>query len=314
MGRETRVLAKEIRDYLTVPSPDRDFLLGYIKERIGKGRESAALCFRGNKATVYYRSHQLLWIRLARGGIIGEFDFRHSRFSKDYKDVKKELENYGVDFSGFDENDKNKRHVRFCLSGSNAVTSDRLGKILEIYRRLIDDFLSKEKSEYAFDAPKNGKKKSDNREKDVQQEIYSKHFYDSAETYYDIEYTQHRAEEHGVAGRFDLLGLRREGERYALLFTELKSTAAACVGSAGIEKHEKDYLTYLQKTDLVQARKEEAVAVMRLLAEILGKPTMPNLSPENIDAKIQFLFTHDAAGYIDRVRSPLIERRVLDTI
>lgn len=295
---QSRVLVEKIEKFLTTPSPNRDFIVGYVKESLTKGKDSVALCFRGDYATLYYHCHQLLRIRGSQKAIVGEFDFRHSRFTKDYAEKQKMLESYGVDFSRFDKNNKNRRHVLFDLDSRGAVTPDSLAKILDIYKALIIDFINPELNEYQYDIPSSVtdgicRNKTKNVEKSRQQQIYAEYFYRTDETYYDLEYTEPRAKYKDVAGRIDLLGIKRENDRYLLELVELKSTLAACDGNAGIKKHEKDYINY-SKSSFVQERKVEACAAMQLLSDILGKPCFDGLTPEKMDIAIKFIFTDNA--------------------
>lgn len=301
---QSRVLVEKIEKFLTTSSPNCDFLIKHVKESMQKGEDSVALCFRGSYATLYYHCHQLLRIRCSRTAIVGEFDFRHSRFSPDYAEKQKLLNSYGVDFSKFDKNDKNRRHVIFDLNKEEAVTPDNLAKILEIYKQLILDFINPELNVYQYDVPASVtdgicRRKTKNLEKNMQQQLYAEYFYRTDETYYDLEYIEPRAKEKDVAGRIDLLGLKCNGDRYLLELVELKSTLAACDGPSGIEKHEKDYLNY-SKSDCAQERKAEACEVMKLLHDILGKPLLEGLTPENIDIAIKFVFSDQA---INRGRS-----------
>lgn len=297
---QNRVLLKKIESFLKTPSPNRDFLVEHIKEALKNGEDSVALCFRGSYATLYYRCHQLLRICSSQTAIVGEFDFRHSRFTKDYAEKQNLLESYGVDFSKFDKDNKNRRYVRFILDGSGAVTPDCLAKIMNIYKELINDFISPELNEYQYDVPQNiidgiCRKKSKNVEKNRQQQIYAEYFYRTDETFYDIEYTEPRAKEKGVAGRIDLLGIICNGGKYYLELVELKSTLSACDGNAGIDKHETDYINY-SKSTCVEERKAEACAAMQLLSDILGKPRIEGLSHEKMDIVIKFIFTDYAKG------------------
>lgn len=292
---QNRVLSEKIENFLKTSSPNRDFLVEHIKESLKRGEDSVALCFRGNYATLYCRCHQLLRICSSQTAIVGEFDFRHSRFTKDYAEKQQLLKSYGVDFSKFDKDDKNRRYIRFNLDGNGAVTPDNLAKILEIYKQLILDFINPELNIYQYDVPASVtdgicRHKTKNLEKNRQQQLYAEYFYRTDETYYDIEYTEPRAKEKGVAGRIDLLGIKRVDGRFLLELVELKSTIGACDGSAGIAKHEKDYLNY-SKSKCVEERKAEACAVMQLLSDILGKPRIEGLSPEKMNTVIKIVFT-----------------------
>ncbi|MDE7330449.1 MAG: hypothetical protein K2N30_05135 [Clostridia bacterium] len=309
MAKGNRILNDELKRYFTTTGETRDCILGYIEQAVGRGSKSVVLCYRGDAASLYYRGRQLLQIYCQNGAIKGKFDFRYSRFSKDYKDVLEELTSLGVDCTGFNGEDENKRYVRLTLSDKykNCINGDKLKRVFDIFIRLIEDFLNPNNLEYAY-CKRDAVRKRNNEEKDRQQQLYIEHFFgDSDLIFYDIEYTEPDAGKKNVAGRFDLLGLRRNGDGYTLLFTELKSTKGACTGKAGVEKHEGDYLNYLAHSDLVKDRIKEAVAAIKTHCEIFGKPYPEGLCEENIAPKILFLFTDDAINYADKVKSKDIE-------
>lgn len=306
---ENRILIKKIKEYLLTESPNRNFIIDYVKKSLDKGIDSVALCFRGDYATLYYRCHQLLRIKSSRNRIIGEFDFRHSRFTKDYREKRKLLESYGVDFSKFSEENASCRYIRFHLNGIDAIEKESLAKILEIYKGLIIDFITPELNEYQYDIPKSVKdkicrNKTKNIEKNRQQQLYAENFYCTDETFYDLEYIEPRAKEKGVAGRIDLLGIKRNGDGYLLELVELKSTLAACDGNAGIDKHQNDYLNYLRHSECVKERKIEVCETIRLLHEILDKPCSEDLSPDKIEIAIKFIFTDEAKARGERYNPP----------
>ncbi len=293
--RTNRILSKELRQFLTSKNPNRDCLIDYVRLHIADGTKSVALCFRGNLATLYYRCHQLLRIRCSRTAIIGEFDFRHSRFTKNYKQILGKLKSLNVRVSGFSDepNRQAQKYVRFDLTGENAVSREQMLEILFIFKSLIDDFINPDNVEYAFDM-QTPRSKSLNLEKDRQQQLYSTYFLNNELFYYDIEYAEHYAEKSGLHGRFDLLGLRKEGDTYTLLLTELKSTIGACGGNSGIVQHEKDYIKYLN-SEFVDNRKIEACEAVKLLCTIFARTCPHNLTMNNImQTKIKFVFSDDA--------------------
>ncbi len=169
--KTNRILTGNVRTFLTRDSPAKNYIVNYVRDNLDKGTRSVALCFRGDFATLYYRCHQLLRIRNSQKGVIGEFDFRHARFTKNYKEILEKLKELGVDTSPFsDEPGKeSRRYVRFPLPGFG---EESLKAVLTIYKDLIDDFVDPEKREYAFD-PKTQCRKSHNIEKDRQQQHFA---------------------------------------------------------------------------------------------------------------------------------------------
>lgn len=299
---QNRILRKELYDYFTEKTTDgeksnRDCLIDYVRAHIKDGTKSVALCFRGSFASLYYRCHQLLRIKCSRTAIIGEFDYRHSRFTNNYKQILDRLKTLGANIDNFSDkdNDTTHRYVRFDLTEKKAVSRENLAEILQIYKSLIDDFLDPAKREYAYDK-KQICRKSHNTEKDRQQQLYAAYFLNDVLTYYDIEYTEHNSAANNVPGRFDLLGLRKENGAYTLLLTELKSTLNACDGKSGIAKHESDYTKYLDSS-FIETRKAEASSAINLLCKIFGLPEL-NITPENIrQVKIKFVFSDKAIPY-----------------
>ena len=286
----SRVLRGSVRNFFETSSPIRDRIANFVRDNLSNGTRSVALCFRGNAATLYYHCHQLLHIRSSRNGIIGEFDFRHARFSLNYKQTLERLNSLNVDTSRFCSNTVHKAQSMITFSLEKRDTEE-VKEILETYRELIDDFFDPEKKGYAFGAPLNRHEKTLYLEKDRQQQLWANYFLNDALTYYDLEYSERYATQKGLHGRFDLLGLRRETEGYTLLLAELKSSPQALWGKSGIASHERDYLDYLDSPCL-ELRKEEACETVRLLCKIFGKPYPEDLTPENIqNAKIQFVFS-----------------------
>ena len=316
--RTDRILDKksQLYEFFTGDSENKKYIVELVKNRIFCRAKSIALCFRGDYASLYYRANQLLKIHCSRTAVVADFDFRHARFTQNYRVILRKLISLNVDISNFSDlpNQTSRRHVRFELTGKNAVTTYALGEILKIYMDLVDDFVNPDKKEYAFD-PKNHHRKSSNREKDRQQELYAGYFFgdlscDRHLLYYDLEYTEHDAEKSGVHGRFDLLGLERDGDGYTILFAELKSKPGSCTGESGIAAHEKDYIKYLD-SNFVENRKREACENVKLLSKIFEQPLPENLTPENIKkAKIKFVFSDDAigAGRLYRPQDKRIEK------
>lgn len=304
--KNSRVLTGSVRNFFEKPSPERDYIANYVADNLKNGTKSVALCFRGNAATLYYHCHQLLKIRSSQYGIIGEFDFRHARFTENYKRTLERLNELHVDTSRFCDSSEHAAQniVRFSFV---ECTAKEIKEILEIYRGLIDDFFDPEKKNYAFGAPTVRHEKTLYLEKDRQQQLWASCFLNDDLTYYDLEYSERYATQKGLHGRFDLLGLRRGVGGYTLLLTELKSSSQALGGKSGVANHERDYLRYLDSPCL-EVRKAEACEAVRLLCEIFGKPYPEDLSPENIkSAKIQFVFSDKVIG-VGRTYCPTDER------
>lgn len=292
--KTNRILTGDVRTFLMGDTPAKNFIVNYVRQNLDKGTRSVALCFRGDFATLYYRCHQLLRIRKAQKGVIGEFDFRHARFTKNYKEILEKIKEFGVNTSAFSDAPgmESSRYVRFPLP---ELDEDKLEAVLKIYKDLIDDFVDPEKREYAFD-PKTQCRKSHNIEKDRQQQLYAAYFLHDDLMYYDLEYTEPRAKEKGVHGRIDLLGLRAEQGGYTLLLTELKSTRGAVLGKSGAKDHENDSAKYLDM-GLGEERKAEACDAVALLCALFGKPFPDDLTPEKITgAQIKFVFSDSAAA------------------
>lgn len=307
--KDSRVLTGKILRFFQSSSPVREVLVNFVEDNLKKGTKSVALCFRGNAATLYYRCHQLLRIRSSHDGIVGEFDFRHARFTETYPSVLRRLEGLHVDVSRFCTPPEGAAQSLVRFSPENC-SSDEFYEILEIYRGLIDDFFDPEKTAYAFGAPSAPHEKAVYIEKERQQQLWARYFLNDGLTYYDFEYSERSAAQQGLHGRFDLLGLRREPDGYTLLLTELKSSPQALWGKAGIADHERDYLNYLD-SPLIAARKTEACETVKLLCAIFRRPCPDGLTPDAITgAKVQFVFSDRAiaAGKAYRPSDGRIEK------
>ena len=95
--KNSRVLRGYVRNFFETSSLKRDYIANYVLNNLQNGTKSVALCFRGNAATLYYHCHQLLHICFSRNGVVGEFDFRHARFSKNYELTLERLHSLHVD-------------------------------------------------------------------------------------------------------------------------------------------------------------------------------------------------------------------------
>lgn len=295
----SRVLTGPIKTFFTVPSPMREKIVDYVRENLSKGTRSVALCFRGNAATLYYRCHRLLRIRSSREGLVGEFDFRHARFSQHYSEALARLEALHAETSRVFEGGGGAQTVVFPMAQCGP---EGAVEALELFRGLIDDFFDPEKTEYAFGAPAKGHGKASYSEKQRQQQLWASYFLHDGLLYYDLEYSERAAAQNGVHGRFDLLGLRREQGGYTLLFTELKSTPQAIGGRSGVGSHERDSLRYLE-SPLLSARKEEACETVRLLSDIFQRPYPEDLTPQTVTgARVQFVFSDAAVAAGQRYR------------
>ena len=286
--------------FINTRSSNMDKLLEFVKNHIDKGSESIALCFRGDNICLYYRCHKLLQIKAVYSRIVGEFSFRHSRFTEQYKTKEKELRELGVE--NLNEDNGYETLARFYFDKD---TPQKLFKILDIYKGLIDDFVNPTMYVYQWKGPHDKpepktekKNKSANLEKDVQQKIYSDWFQNDQAMIYDIEYIEHRGSDYGVKGRIDLLGLVNEGNQTYLEFIELKSTPWACVDSnAGVESHLVEYKKYVGVNELIEQRKQEAVATVEQLQKLF--PDLIKFKPisDEIQVRIRFIFSHEAKQY-----------------
>lgn len=301
-----RVLTERLTTFLKGTNECKNAILSFVKDNLYKGSRSVALCFRGEYACLYYRCHKLLEIREKKGLFVGLFNFRHARFTEKYLYWQDKLSALGV--CGFSEKKYLGKEylVWFSLNGKMGIESQTVIKILRVYCDLIDDFVDKDKIRYCFDVPsssfKNGGckiNKSKNIEKDRQQAIYARHFFtDSDMLIYDLEYTEPCAMEKGVAGRIDLLGLKKVDTGWKLQLIEVKSTKSACLNESGVVAHVRDYRAYLAQSALIEERKREAVQSLELLAELFG--FYPPLKGEEIvGAEIRFIFTDEATAYED---------------
>ena len=304
----SRAPIKPLREFLTEASPNRDCIVKLIKDNIGEGVKSIALCFRGYYASLYYRCGQLLKIESTGRTTTGIFDFNYALPYPERQTVQSMLEGLGVRFG--------KKYARIVLKGNGEVSANNLKIILQTYIKLIDFWVSVKKTK-GF------------REKDRQQQLFAVNFGKGNQTYFDIEYTEPRetliaagyyanaedkiaAHKNDRGGRFDLLGLRHTDGGYILQFVELKTTVQACGNSAGVYKHISDYKRYCDKKTLVEARKAEAAETINLLSEIFGGQFFPEkLTKDKItDYEIIFIFTDKSVRYAEQYKDSISTDKV----
>lgn len=337
--KKSRALNDELRNFiLDEQSEARNAIVKYVKDNIeiDEKEKSVAMCFRGEYMCLYYRCHMLLMIKRYNKKIVGEFNFRHSRFTDDwdkkaarlkqlhvsnfkektYKDEDGSVKPYTFDSTNIRFDIVEPKYENGQWSYIDSISSAELTEILDIYKELIEDFVDSEKVIYQWqgekDKPKKGdvsKNKSQNKEKNAQQKLYAQYFYREDAFIYDLEYTEPGLspdevlrlgieDDEKVSGRFDLLGVVHEDGADVLEFIELKSTLDACKKKkSGVHSHIRDYVKYIDSYKRVKARMEEALDTITLLKKIFDIPFIPKPFKHPVRARIRFVFTGEAKEY-----------------
>ena len=320
-----RALNDNLRFLLTSKKPQWLTLVQYVRDNLPNGKESVAMCFRGSYICLYYRCQKLLEIKKDKntGKIIALFDFNHAKFIRDddeYEQILHDLKDtYRV--KGFDSDFESKKSHPIYFDFFEVSKND-LVNILNLYKKITDSYATRpERLPYRFGAPtpkKEGQiplgKTYNNLEKDRQQEIFAENFMRSDRIIYDVEYIEPKNKE--VEGRFDMLGIMREGDQYYLELIELKSLEKSCRDeknkkgvTSGVKKHVRDYQKYLKNEALVNTRIREAKLILEDLKTVFGIPF--GLANLPIIPRIRFIFTDDAAKLYDTTQ---IENEVEVTI
>ena len=297
----SRALIDELRNFLTNQKPNQECIVEFVKDYIDKREKSISLCFRGDRATLYYRCRQLLRLEYSNKQVKGFFNFKYARFSSRREDYRNELSELGVKFGEDLEN------ISVILDGNGKVEKEALKLILTKYIELIDCWLGYMRKKTICEG-------------DRQQQLFAVGFGNSENTYFDIEYREPRETlinagyynyidgdleakkaEHKKhsGGRFDLLGLRKVNGGYVLQFVEVKTKPDSCDDPSGVLDHIRDYTKYCDYKTLVDKRKSDAVYTVNLLSEILNNDTRLNVD-DIIDHEIVFIFTDDSVKRVCR--------------
>lgn len=241
-----------------------DLVNGYQDDQ---GQPVLYMAFRGSYINIYFHSHVVFHISRKDNGnrYRISFDFNHARFSPEYKEDLKTLQEYGWRLpAGRTEIIKNDAIKGTKSSGNNQIsldicrketqTSDYLRESCQILLRLMRDFFDVSKTRDYFTIPE--KEICVNyAEKDRQQKIaMANRFCRSGLYIYDIEYRD--PEKCQTKGRYDMLAVQidSDGVARSLLFLELKTNGKSCEGASGVDDHRCDMKEYLARKDLIDQR------------------------------------------------------------
>jgi len=148
------------------------------------------------------------------------------------------------------------------------------------------------------------KRKSPHTEKKDQQAIFTANFKNPDFFLYDLEYAQSRnSSDVETSGRFDMLGLKRTGEKWALILVELKSTASACGGPSGIADHRDDHIRYLRHS-VMNTRIEDAYEIVKI-NNLLFDAKFENIVIDPAQSDYLFILAGGAAAWYDANKTTL---------
>jgi hypothetical protein len=270
-----------------------------------KKDDTLQLCFRGQYISVYYKGDSLFKIEPLTNYDKICFNFNHARYTSNFDKQLDRLEKLGYEYSEGGREEKKKRRKVICKYHPHNTESGSCvfwRESIRILKSLIDDFLDLDKKHDYF-KKEDKKGKSCHLERQRQQDIMrANNALNRGYFIYDMEYDQPRnSSEEDKSGRFDMLALRRilRG-RYNLVFVELKSTAAACTGKSDIKKHYRDLMTYTGKSDIVTARKRDALEICNHYS-LLDLVKQERVQVKDIE--ILFVFTDKAIKHADEIKN-----------
>lgn len=281
-----------------------------------------AICFRGKDkyCNIYYRANNVLRIVDKTGNNEFEliFDFNHARYTKEWESIRKNLiKDFLIEIDvkpkkmkGYQNYQEKTATAKLKLRYDEQKEINWKG-LLAIYKGLINDFTDGNKNIDYFKTPnKTVKNKNTHIEKNDQQRILMANFNNPGFFIYDMEYSQHRpykdyvdSESHDMNGRFDMLGIRQDGDKQTLILIEVKSTVKACKDEenpnkkgSGVNKHRYDLERYLKSDLLIDVRKKDAVKIIGLYNELFGKKVIIR---EIAAAEYLFIFCGAAKKWYD---------------
>jgi len=288
-----------------------DGILKPVTEMV-KNSDNLLMCFRGKYINVYYRGHSLFKIeQMGKQNYYYKvfFNFNHARYTKEWKQILKQLEaiGYSLNHEDFDIN-----------NSSNIISANADEKIIDFWNtskillsKLIDDYFSLGDSNlYDYLKMCKDPQKKKHIEKQRQQKIAMANTNcDNGYFIYDMEYTQARdSKKEENLGRFDMLAMRFENKvPVELVLIELKSTERACTSNSGIEKHYNDLIKYINNQDYMEVRKKEAIDIFNIYysLDLISANKIEDVVDLNV--KILLIFTDGAVTYFGKNNVPEIK-------
>lgn len=272
-------------------------ILKWVTDAVKDRTNDLILCFRDGYVNVYYKSHSLFKIIQNRQGYRLSFNLRHARYTETMEAAQSKLKAIlpEIRFSASDE----------AWFYADMIPKNAQAQIIAAYKSYIDDFFDPSKlTDYIHPS-----RKRDLLEKVRQQELFSAHFdpmgIGDELVFYDMELSI-PGESSDVAkkGSPDCLAAKlQDGVVTEIVLVEVKSAAAACMGSHGIKKHCKDFSAILQNPDDRDFLYTSMVCslnhylILGLLSAVKDVCSM-----ENCKFSIRYYFTDEAIQWTKNTR------------
>jgi len=299
---------------------------GKLKELtdIVKQSDDLIMCFRNGYINVYYKSHSLFKITEQKQQYKFEFNLGHARYTDTFENISVTLEKLGIrsthTISISEKNGGISHKYTAVFAVKEKETLKSLNSIILLYKSYLDDFFNDKKT---YDMFRNCNKSGGNHllEKIRQQEIFKNHMkitgIGTELLFYDMELSIPResSKDKGKGSPDCMAAEFEDGKFKRIVLVEIKSTAKACKGKNGIEKHCKDF----NKIITNQSDKENLYNAMRnalcYYSElgIYPKYNIPEYTP-SVDFCIKYFFTDEAVAWTKNSRQTNDDYNVFKTI
>ena len=271
--------------------------LKWVTDAVKDRTNDLILCFRDCYVNVYYKSHSLFKITQNRHGYRLSFNLRHARYTEPMEAAKSRIKAIlpEIRFSASDE----------AWFSADMIPQKAQAQIIAAYKSYIDDFFDPSKlTDYIQPS-----RKRDLLEKVRQQELFAAHF-DLAGigeelVFYDMELSiPGESSDIAKKGSPDCLAVKlQDGVVTEIVLVEVKSAAAACVGSHGIKKHCKDFSAILENPDDREFLYTSMVSALNHYQSLGLLSTVKDVcSLEKCKFSIRYYFTDEAIQWTKNSR------------
>ena len=272
-------------------------ILKWVTDAVKERNNDLILCFRDCYVNVYYKSHSLFKITQNRQGYRLSFNLRHARYTEPMEAAKSRIKAIlpEIRFSASDE-------VWFY---ADMIPKNAQMQIVAAYKSYIDDFFDPAKlTDYIRPS-----RKRDLLEKVRQQELFSAHFdpvgIGEELAFYDMELSiPGESSDIAKKGSPDCLAVKlQDGVVTEIVLVEVKSAAAACMGSHGIKKHCEDFSAILQNPDDRKFLYASMVCALNHYQSLgLLSDVKDVCSLEKCKFSIRYYFTDEAIRWTENTR------------
>lgn len=256
----------------------------------------------GNTTIIYYNNHIVFKIEKHRYEFLVTLSFSHARYSEDWENKQRDLENLG-----FRKSKDNK-----CMYCEKEKYEDSfINDAYAIIKQYMVDYFNPNKKVDQFKKVNNEKqrKKDDKIEKIRQQELM-RILNDSKNGYfvYDLEFAQKHANKNESKqdtekNQPDMLAIKFKDENpEKIVLIEVKSTTKACKYESGVMEHLKKMKKYSEDYIKMDVRKKDACGIISDYVEL----QLRNLNKERhfdedqflgLDTEILLIFTDGAVDH-----------------